>query len=81
LKQNVKSILAENISTRADKNNTMRYSLALLSVSVLLAAAAPQLSDQQCVTTIGLPGGCCPPDKAVSETILVDCKGATTCLD
>lgn len=42
-----------------------------------IAAATPQTSDQQCITTIGLPGGCCPPHSSASETVLIDCKGSS----
>ena len=54
--------------------------LLLLFIGALsLTIAAPQVSDQQCVTTIGLPGGCCPPHSSASETVLIDCKGRLKC--
>lgn len=53
----------------------MRFALAAVGTLVAVAFAAPKVSDQQCVTTIGLPGGCCPPHSSASATVLIDCKG------
>ena len=53
----------------------MRLSLTTILAIATVAIAAPHASDKQCITTIGLPGGCCSPHSAVSETVLIDCQG------
>lgn len=52
----------------------MRLSIA--TIFAVVATIAAQASEEQCITTIGLPGGCCPPHSSASETVLIDCKGA-----
>ncbi|KAK3719284.1 hypothetical protein LTR37_004503 [Vermiconidia calcicola] len=62
----------------------MRYTLGLFSAAALLVNALPQAVEEQpsqCATTIGLPGGCCPPRSSASETVLIDCKVLGRLLD
>jgi hypothetical protein len=56
----------------------MRYAPSLLSLAFLGATVQ---AAKQCTTTIGLPGGCCPPDKSKTTTELIDCKGKLLVLE